>query len=223
MRTLDWDLVRNDIDAPLLVLSWIYSRTKTPDNSPLILAKIREVHDALSPRRNLYLLDYSMKPVKDRIAELMENLIREGYIVKGEIVVIDGIPSENQRKILRQYFGDYLTFEVTGLKAEVILGSGKGYLLGEDMFSLYDNTLEKKYAELISGVLNELSDLKAVYSGKQENTYGEFLFEGINDLKVSFSLDPHNKILVIGDNTKLDVTVFPSPSEVAHEILKYTL
>lgn len=222
MRTLDWDLVRNDIDAPLLILSWIYYKAKS-DNNSLIMAKIREVYDALSPRRNLYLLDYSMKPVKDRIVELLENMIREGYIVKGEIVVIDGIPSENQRKILRQYFGDYLTFEVTGLKAEVILGSGKGYLLGEDMFSLYDNTLEKKYAELISGVLNELSDLKAVYSGKQENTYGEFLFEGINDLKVSFSLDPYNKILVIGDNTKLDVTVFPSPSEVAHEILKYTL
>ena len=45
MRTLDWDLVRNDIDAPLLVLSWIYYKAKS-DNNSLIMTKIREVYDA---------------------------------------------------------------------------------------------------------------------------------------------------------------------------------
>ena len=223
MTTIDWDLVINNSDVPLCILSWLYKKVRTTDpGSSLIVSKFIKIFNILtSGEENSFfykkLLD--ILSVKDRISELMELLIFNGYIKSGEVILIDGVPDESQRKILRDYFGDYLTFEVTGLKAEAIIESGCP--LGEDMFPIHDSTLEKTYMGLITGILHELSDLKATYRAIGEYTCGEFLFEGFDDFTIPFRLDYCNRILVIGEDRKIDISTFPSV--IAHEILKYSL
>lgn len=115
---IDWDLVRKDLDAPLVVLAWLYNKFQKEKNIGSIeRQKITVLFvrcqkqlwvragrgEATTPTESLAELSDSMD-AEDSIRELIKNLTEFGVIGESTQVIIDGEVSEKQQHILNHYY-----------------------------------------------------------------------------------------------------------------------